>query len=134
MTAYASTTCPEGSQVGAQLNTTAHRLDPVRVRNGRFRIETDVLDDYGVVTHVVLTGRIKGAVASGRIDSRRRHAVDGRFDLWELHSVWISSASAAVADGQDRVRPRVLVYPVSAARGKTALIDVRVSDNSRAGS
>jgi len=134
LTAYASTTCPEGSQVGAQLNTTAHRLDPVRVRNGRFRIETDVLDDYGVVTHVVLTGRIKGAVASGRKYSRRRHAVDGRFDLWELHSVWISSASAAVADGQDCVRPRVLVYPVSAARGKTALIDVRVSDNSRAGS
>jgi hypothetical protein len=130
LTAHASTLCPEGSHLGAELNTAAYRLDPIRLRSGRFRIVTDVLDDYGVVTHVVLTGTIKGAVASGRIDSRRRHDVNGRFDLCELHAPWVSRASASAGTGPDTVAPRVLVYPGSATRGKIAFIDLRVSDNS----
>ena len=64
--------CPGGSSFGATVDSTAYRLDPIRVsKQGRFQLTGGVLDDYGVINHYVIEGRIKGNRASGHISSWR---------------------------------------------------------------
>jgi hypothetical protein len=74
--ARATTMCGQ-SVMGARLYSTAYHLDPIQVNGGRFRIVADVLDDYSVVTHVVVAGRIVGKTATGTIDSSRSEDLNG---------------------------------------------------------
>jgi len=76
LSANATTMCGQ-SVMGARLYSTAYHLDPIQVNGGRFRIVSNVLDDYSVVTHVVVAGRIVGKTATGTIDSSRSWDVNG---------------------------------------------------------
>jgi hypothetical protein len=65
--------CPDGAMTGGGFYSTAYRLDPIPLSAGRFRIEADALDDDGVVTHLLIRGRISGRSAAGTVDSSRFH-------------------------------------------------------------
>ena len=94
LSANAGTMCGETS-MGARLYTTAYGLDPVQVNGGRFRIEADVLDDYSVVTHVVVRGRIAGRIATGTIDSSRYWDVNGTLVHCTQHLRWTARSQGA---------------------------------------
>jgi hypothetical protein len=98
LSANAGTMCGE-SVMGARLYTTASGLDPVQVNGGRFRIVTDLLDDYDVVTHVVVTGRITGKTAAGTIDSSRNWDVNGTLVHCSQHLRWVARSGQAPAVG-----------------------------------
>lgn len=66
-----SSACPHGSVLGAHFSTRDYATGPIQVNAGRFRVETDVLDDYNVVTHVVIVGFIRGNAARGTVSSTR---------------------------------------------------------------
>ena len=93
LSANAGTSCPGGSELGARLYTTAYRLDPVQVNDGRFRIVVDVLNDYGVITHVVLVGRIKGRTATGTLDSSTGFDLNGTLLPCTRHLRWRARSS-----------------------------------------
>jgi hypothetical protein len=99
--------CPGGSVFSAMVDTHAYRLDPIRVsKQGRFHLTAGVLDDYGVVNHYVITGRVKGDKASGHISSWRLYDqgnVDGvgvvkchRAATWHATLTPTAKAPAAV--------------------------------------
>jgi hypothetical protein len=94
LSANAGTMCGESS-MGARLYTMAYRLDPVQVNAGRFRIVADVLDDYSVVTHVVVSGRISGRTATGTIDSSRYWDVNGTLVHCTQHLRWTARSEKA---------------------------------------
>ncbi len=96
LSASVRTMCGD-SVMGARLYTTASDLDPVQVNGGRFRIVTDVLDDYDVVTHVVVTGRIKGRTAAGTVDSSRNWDVNGTLVHCSQHLRWVATSDRAPA-------------------------------------
>jgi hypothetical protein len=95
LSANAGTECNQ-SEFGATLYTPAYRLDPVQVNRGRFKVVADVLDDYSVVTHVVVSGRIKGKVARGTISSSRYWDVNGTLEHCTRHLKWVARSSHAV--------------------------------------
>jgi hypothetical protein len=96
LSANAGTDCNQ-SEFPARLYTTAYRLDPVQVNGGRFKVVADVLDDYSVVTHVVVSGRIKGKVARGTIASSRYWDVNGTLEHCTRHLSWVARSSHPVA-------------------------------------
>jgi len=89
LSANAGTECDQ-SEFPATLYTTAYRLDPVQVNGGRFKVVADVLDDYSVVTHVIVAGRIKGDVARGTISSSRYWDVNGTIRHCTRHLNWVA--------------------------------------------
>jgi hypothetical protein len=98
LSANAGTMCGQ-SVMGARLYTTASGLDPVQVNGGRFRIVADVLDDYDVVTHVVVSGRIKGKTASGTIDSSRNWDLNGTIVHCSQHLRWVARSGQTPSVG-----------------------------------
>ena len=99
LSANAGTECGQ-SEFPATLDTTAYRLDPVQANGGRFRVVADVLDDYSVVTHVVVAGRIDGKVARGTISSSRYWDVNGTLEHCTRHLRWVArSAHASTSVG-----------------------------------
>jgi hypothetical protein len=92
LSANAGTECNQ-SEFPATLYTTAYTLDPVQVNRGRFKVVADVLDDYSVVTHVVVAGRIKGKVARGTISSSRYWDVNGTIEHCTRHLNWVARSS-----------------------------------------
>lgn len=99
LSANAGTMCNQ-SEFPATLYTTAYRLDPVQVNGGRFKVVADVLDDYSVVTHVIVSGRIKGKVATGTLSSSRYWDVNGTLEHCTSHLRWAAhSAHRAVSVG-----------------------------------
>jgi hypothetical protein len=101
LTAGTEAQCAGGTVFDAQLNTTAYGLDPVRVdRAGRFRVATAVLDGYGVVQHIVLSGRVKGRTATGTVTAYRYSNLNGSALKCTQDSTWRSTTTAAsVASG-----------------------------------
>jgi hypothetical protein len=95
LSANAGTECSQ-SEFPARLYTPAYRLDPIQVNDGRFKVVADVLDDYGVVTHVIVSGRIKGKVARGTISSSRYWDVNGTREHCTRHLNWVARSSHAV--------------------------------------
>jgi hypothetical protein len=94
LSANAGTDCNQ-TEFPARLYTTAYRLDPVQVNGGRFKVVADVLDDYSVVTHVIVTGRIKGKVARGTISSSRHWDVNGTVEHCTRHLRWVARSTHA---------------------------------------
>jgi hypothetical protein len=94
LTAIASSTCPNGSMMGGKLHSTAYRIDPIQVNNGRFHVEVDILDDYSVVMHVVVNGRIAGKSASGTVTSSRGWDLNGKVVRCTGRYAWKSSVPA----------------------------------------
>ncbi len=86
--ANVSTECPDSGWLPGSFYSTAYRLDPIQVNRGRFRVETDVLDSRDVVTHVVISGRIKGRVARGTLSASREEAVGDSTDRCAVHTIW----------------------------------------------
>jgi hypothetical protein len=112
LSARADTKCPSGASLGTTFSTTAYGLDPIRVNGRAFRTETDVLNEYDIITHVVLVGSINGRKASGRIESEADsktfgHCV-GHFDWTAYRPVKSPYAGASAATWIDvfRVRQR----------------------------
>jgi hypothetical protein len=97
LTAFASTTCPGGGSMGAKLHSTAYRLDPIQVNSGRFHVEADILDDYGVVTHVLVKGKISGKSASGTVTSSRGWDLNGKLLRCTGRYAWKASVPAGPA-------------------------------------
>ncbi len=97
--ARASTMCGR-SEMDARLYSTAYHLDPIQVNGGRFRIVADVLDEYSVVTHVVVAGRIIGKSATGTIDSSRSQDLNGTIVPCSQHYRWKAVASRPSAAGR----------------------------------
>jgi hypothetical protein len=98
LSANVGTMCGQGV-MGARLYTTAYHLDPVQVNAGRFKVVADVLDEYSVVTHVILAGRIKGKKASGTIDSSRYDDVNGTLEHCTQHLRWSAHSNSASSSG-----------------------------------
>jgi hypothetical protein len=93
LSAGLSVLCADTSVLGARLDTTAYRMDPIRPsRDGRFRIQGGVLDDYKVVNHFVITGRIVGRTATGTIDASRELDVNGVVSKCTRHIRWRATA------------------------------------------
>ena len=96
LTARVGVACASGSQLGAQLNTTAYGLDPIQVdKGGRFRIAGAVIDDYGVVTRYVLSGRISGRSAVGMVESHRPDITNGKTEVCSRRALWRAKAGTA---------------------------------------
>lgn len=104
LSAMAGTRCPDGTLTGGHVDTPAWGLDPIPVsREGRFRLEAVVLDHESPV-HFTLRGRIRGRVATGRLDAYRWHDA-GRVDGLELercegHARWRSIAKGPPPRGR----------------------------------
>lgn len=98
LTAHVGVDCPSGADFAAEANTTAYRMDPVRVdKSGRFRVAGAVLDDYGVVNRFVLTGRIKGRVATGTVSAYRYWTLRSIPEKCTRDTVWRSVARGRLA-------------------------------------
>jgi hypothetical protein len=102
LTARVGVEC-NGSSLDANVDSTAYGLDPIRVtRQGRFHVSGGVLDGYGVVNHYVISGRISGGKASGRISSWRLWDAGGGIDDRDVvtckrAATWHSSQATAPA-------------------------------------
>jgi hypothetical protein len=99
--------CAGGSVFAASVDTTAYGLDPVRVRkDGRFSVEGAVIDDYGVINHFKLTGRISGRTASGTLTSSRQ-TDSGSAGIVNCHATrhWKASMAAAAAPAASSTTP-----------------------------
>lgn len=96
-----SVTCADTSLLGAMADTTAYRQDPIRVsRAGRFWVSGAVLDDYGVVNHYKLSGRIHGTSASGTYSSYRFDSLANATAKCTGHGSWrANAASIATTSG-----------------------------------
>jgi hypothetical protein len=98
LTTYTQVECPDQSAFDAEVNTTAYDIDPVRVdKAGRFRAAGAVLDGYGVVNHFVLSGRIKGQVATGTVTADRYDSLSNQDVKCTGDSVWRSTSTASTA-------------------------------------
>ena len=96
LTAQVGTTCPGGSVLGARLLTSASGIDPIRVdKGGRFRVAGGVIDDYGVVTRYVLTGRVTGRRAVGTVESYRYSDTNGKIDKCTRNDLWRAAMETA---------------------------------------
>jgi hypothetical protein len=88
---------------GATLDSVKYRLDPIQGNRGRFKIAADVLDDYGVVQHISMTGTILGKKAAGAISASRGNDINGQVESCTMHGNWssetVSSAPPTATSG-----------------------------------
>ena len=87
--------CPDTSDFTAELDSVSYSLDPIQVNRDRFRLAADVLDDYGVVMHISMTGTIKGREARGAISASRGEDIRGHVQKCAMHGSWASEMPAA---------------------------------------
>lgn len=88
MVVVAPMTCPSGTAFTANLDTVSYHLDPIQVNRGHFRVIADVLDGYGVVTHISMTGTLYGRRAAGAISANRGFDINGRIENCAMHGSW----------------------------------------------
>ena len=82
--------CPDSTDYTAELDSVTYNLDPIQVNRGRFRVTTDVLDGYGVVMHISMTGTINGRRAAGAISANRGQDIRGHVQNCAMHGSWSS--------------------------------------------
>jgi hypothetical protein len=82
--------CPNGAAYTADFDSTSYRVDAIQVNRGHFRLATDVLDAYGVVVHISLTGTINGRHAAGAISANRGQDINGKKQNCSGHGSWNS--------------------------------------------
>jgi hypothetical protein len=90
----APVTCPNGTSFSADLDSVTYDLDPIQVNRGRFRIAADVLDGYGVVMHISMTGTINGHHAAGAVSANRGQDINGHIQNCAMHGTWNSDMAA----------------------------------------
>lgn len=93
----APVTCPDTSAFTAQLDSVSYGIDPIQVNRGHFKVSTDVLDVYGVVMHVAMTGTVKGRIAAGSISASRGQDIRGTIQTCKMHGSWSSQEPPTAA-------------------------------------